>query len=602
MPDPDLLAHLRDEAFPAMCAADPSAQRADVLRALIMLTAAQVAAGRGLALDGVSGPERVVEAGRKRLAEVDFGGVDARLPGLLYADLLADRHARGGYYTPGALARLTARLTLDPLRAAGVTHPTVLDPAMGAGHFLIAAAETLAGDASPAARWETVGRLAGVERDPFAAGLARVSLWLWAGHPDGSPGDLTGLLCADALLDGDLAARLPERIDAVVGNPPFASVFTRARADANLRAALRDRYATAVGSFDLAVPFVERAVTLCREGGRVGLVLPNKLLAADYAATLREWLAERVSVETIVDVTGSSPFQAGVYPVVLVLARRTPPVDGPLVIYQTADGRNDPVRLRRGMQSDLRGAPGGVWSGSLDPAWDVLRRCLPGTVPLGEVAALSAGLTVGEAYDLRPRVVDAGPGPLSPDAVRLLTSGLIRRHTTLWGRKDASYLKRRYVRPFVMLGALPARRRAHACAEKLIVAGLGRRPQVVHDRGMAQASVSTVVILEAEWPLGALCAVLNSALVARLYRALFGGLALSGGYLRFGQRELSLLPLPDIPAGDARITRLSALAAQYTRADALIRTDLDAEIDPLVCDLYGLDPADLDGQLFPAAE
>jgi hypothetical protein len=474
---------------------------------------------------------------------------------------------------------------------------------MGAGHFLIAAAETLAGDAPPAARWEMVCKLVGVERDPFAAELARISLWLWAGHPDTSSNKLTGrLLCADALLDGDLAGRLPERIDAVVGNPPFASVFTRARSDAGLRAALQARYETAVGSFDLAVPFVERAVTLCREGGRVGLVLPNKLLAADYAAALRAWLAERVSVEAIVDVTGDSPFEAGVYPVVLVLAPGSPPADGPLAIYQVIDGRDDLVRLRRGTQSDLRGAPGGVWSGALDPGWDVLRRCLPGTVPLGDVAALSAGLTVGEAYDLRPRVVDAGPGPLPSDAARLLTSGLIHRHVSLWGRRDARYLKRRFSRPFVPLGALPARRRAHACAEKLIVAGLGRRPRVVHDRGMAQASVSTVVILEADWPLGALCAVLNSALVARLYRALFGGLALSGGYLRFGQRELALLPLPDLPADDPRIPRLSALAARYTRADALIRSDLDAKIDALVCDLYGLDPTDLDGQLFPAAE
>jgi hypothetical protein len=100
--------------------------------------------------------------------------------------------------------------------------------------------------------------------------------------------------------------------------------------------------------------------------------------------------------------------------------------------------------------------------------------------------------------------------------------------------------------------------------------------------------VSTTIIPGAAWPLGALGAVLNSEIVARLYRALFGGLALAGGYLRFGQRELALLPVPDVPAGDPRVARLDALAADMARADTLARADLDAQIDALVGELYGV--------------
>lgn len=618
-PGTGLRAALRDDVFPALAgAAGPQGQPA-ALRALLRLLAGQMAAARGLtlpegALGGADGlPAGALAVASQRLAALDAGSADVRLPGLLLADLAADPRASGRYYTPPEVARLVAEWTVGPLPAGPSIR--IIDPAMGSGHFLLAAGEVAAAGlhtGSPEmplaeSRWRAAGCLWGIERDPLAAELARLTLWLWACEAGraGSPGDLwhdlqARLTCADALL-----ADAPGDFDAVVGNPPYASVFTRAQANDGQREALQTRYVTASGSYDLAVPFVERAVGLCRIGGRVGLVLPNKLLAADYARTLRGWLGERVSIEAMVDYSAAQPFTASVYPVALVLRVEPPQPEGELAVYR-ADGRGDAPRcIRRGRQADLRGAPGEVWSGALDPAWEALRACFEGTIPLGEVAALTAGLTVAEAYALLPRVVDAPPGvkpgraglpdslrgelhALPPDAVRLVTSGLIDRHRSRWGTVAARYLKRCYQRPVVMLDALPPRRREQALTRKIVVAGLGLRPRAFLDHGHAQASVATTVVIPQGWPPGALCAVLNSALVARLYRALFGGLALAGGYLRFGKRELARLPLPDLPPGDARLQRLDALAVEMARADHLARPDLDAQIDGLVNALYGV--------------
>jgi hypothetical protein len=339
------------------------------------------------------------------------------------------------------------------------------------------------------------------------------------------------------------------------------------------------------------VPFVQRAVELVGEGGRVGLVLPNKLLAASYARALREWLGERVTVEVIADYSAARPFAADVYPVALVLRREAPHPAALLSVFRPASADADPALVRRGSQSDLRDIPGAGWSAALDPDWGALRACLPHTVPLGQIAEISAGLTVAEAYDLRPFVFDAPPGALLVDAVQLVTSGLIRRHGTLWGRRTARFLKHSYRRPALMLHALPLRRRKQAAAHKIVVGGLGLRPAAFYDRSMAQASVATTVITCTAWPPGALCAVLNSAAVARLYRALFGGLALAGGYLRFGRRELALLPVPDVAGDDPRVRRLDALAAQIARADALAFGDLDAQIDEVVWEMYGITPS-----------
>lgn len=604
--DADLFAALRDDVFPAMLAAAGDVPQREVLAAFLRLVTVRVGAMRGLEGPAVTVEPRLrgaQEAGAARLAGLDFSAADLHLAGDLYAALRGGRHAAGSYYTPPALTDLLARRALDPLLGGLATSPSVLDPACGAGHFLVAAAEVIAeglGEATPGlpardARRLALGALHGVDSDLQAVELARAALWLWAGLPELHPDDLTGTIrCGDALLDDDLFAA-GTRFDAVLGNPPFASVFTRAAGDGDggRRAALQTRYATAQGSFDLSVPFVERAVSLCRPGGRIGLIVPNKLLAADYARALREWLGERARVEAVIDAAHAGAFRADVYPVALVMARERPADDAPLTVLRVEGAAEAPEPVRRGDQTDLRGAPGAVWSAALDPAWGLLRRCFEGSRPLGEAAELSAGLAVGEAYALRERVVDSPLGQIPAEGFMLLTSGLIRRHGSLWGCKPARYLKRTYRRPIVMCHALPERRRRQAASPKLIVSGLSRRPQAVLDGGLTQASVATTIIYDAAWPLGALAAVLNSELMARLYRALFGGLALSGGYLRVGQRELAHLPLPALPADDPRVARLDGLGRQIARADVVAAGDLDEQIDALVYALYGIDPAEL---------
>jgi hypothetical protein len=439
--------------------------------------------------------------------------------------------------------------------------------------------------------------LHGAECDPIALEVAGIALWLWAGKQGTTPAMLgERLRCGDTLRD-DLWPDHPGGFDAVIGNPPYASVFTRARL-AEAGGDLADRYESAAGSYDLAVPFVERSLRLARIGGRCGLVLPNKLLAADYARTLRDWIAGHAAVEVIADATGVGAFSADVYPVVCIFRRGEAPEDRPLDVYAVAthptpslalshSGGGNGRIIRKGRQKDLRCAPGAVWSAALDPAFDALRVCWEGNVrPLGEVAVIHAGLTVGEAYALRESVFDAPPNWLPEGFYQLVTTGLIRRYGSAWGKTRATYLRRTFRRPLIAGHALPPRRREQAGQAKIVVAGLGLEPRALVDRGAIQASVATVILVGAAWPLDALCALINSSLMARLYRALFGGLALRGGYLRFGKRELSLLPIPAVPGDDPRVARLEALGRLATQGDE--RPD---SINTLVCDLYGVNQA-----------
>lgn len=169
----------------------------------------------------------VVKGKSDRLWPVDYRSLDAEELGSIYESLLEfhpswdpvqrsyslleaagnERKGTGSYYTPTSLVECLLDSTLDPVldRAMAADDPdaallavTVCDPACGSGHFLVAAARRIAkrlaahrtGDPEPppeqvrTALREVVGKCVyGVDVNPLAAELAKVSLWLEAMEP-----------------------------------------------------------------------------------------------------------------------------------------------------------------------------------------------------------------------------------------------------------------------------------------------------------------------------------------------------------------------------------------------------------------------------------
>lgn len=139
--------------------------------------------------------------------------------------------------------------------------------------------------------------------------------------------------------------------DAIVGNPPWDMV--RADRDAAPGAGC-DATRTAVrqmtvfaresgvyslsgdGHLNLYQLFVERALRLARQGGRVGLVLPWGLASDHGSAGLRRYLFERADTNTLVGFENT----AGVFPVHRSLRF--------LALTSTKGGRTERVRCRFG--------------------------------------------------------------------------------------------------------------------------------------------------------------------------------------------------------------------------------------------------------------
>lgn len=306
----------------------PGAKRKDQLKAaadceLPPAQAAQLAAARTV--------DDLVAALGRRLSPFTHAPVP---PGAMLLEPTEERRRSGSHYTPRSLTEPIVRTTLEPVLAAFGEHPraeqildlAVCDPAMGSGAFLVEACRYL-GDAVVAA-WQRHGGvpelpadedpqlaarrlvaqrcLYGVDRNPFAVDLAKLSLWLVTlarEHPF--------TFVDHALRHGDSLVGFTRRqIEAFHWGKPRQLTFVGEQIGRQLREAERLRFAIeAMGDTD----DVRAKARLLREADEalsdvrlVGDALAAAFFAgtkpkerdaarAEFEGVIEEWLAKRVT-------------------------------------------------------------------------------------------------------------------------------------------------------------------------------------------------------------------------------------------------------------------------------------------------------------------
>jgi len=98
--------------------------------------------------------------------------------------------------------------------------------------------------------------------------------------------------------------------DYVVSNPPYAEVKNYNVDMPYMFAYVKQNYGTARnGKVDLAVPFIERGVSLLNSEGRMGLVVQKRFFKTDYGQHVRAFLTARQLLSSIVDFQSTSIFK-----------------------------------------------------------------------------------------------------------------------------------------------------------------------------------------------------------------------------------------------------------------------------------------------------
>ena len=306
----------------------------------------------------------------KNGAEYNFSAIDVDVLGTIYENYLAyihkdikhtksreERKEKGIYYTPKYVVEYIVKNTLDSLlKTTNYTEANkirVLDLACGSGSFLIGAIEVLDNYYAmhvkgykqlPPSKKLTIIRnnLYGVDLDERAVQIAKLSVYLKILTLTQKEKRLTqnesllpelkdNIKFGNSLIDNkelakdaafDWENQFAEGFDVIIGNPPYINIRLLTKTNAGEKEFYEEHYDTAVGNYDIYILFIEKAIRLLRNGGRLGFIVPNKFTVTDYGLEIRKFILENCIIEKIIDISNLPVFKGvGTYPLIIILKK-----------------------------------------------------------------------------------------------------------------------------------------------------------------------------------------------------------------------------------------------------------------------------------------
>jgi len=386
--------------------------------------------------------------------------------------------------------------------------------------------------------------------------------------------------------------------DFVVGNPPYLEAK---KMGSELKEQCRISCpASTKGAFDLFICFIDIGLRLLKENGKLGYIIPNKFLIANYAKNLRSYVLDQYSIKRIVDVSECDVFQSvSVYPIIITIENNFPKdncvlTSGGLIkpkdlirnkfpsssIKQTCYNRDDKVFFT--LPDDKTGS-------------DLLKRLLESDFQTLDklveikwtISFHSTGLREKFIFDRKPN---------SQYAKRLIGGGSfkgngdIRRYRLNWGGWWINYdenLAKKYE------NQLPPREIFER--SKLIICQNAKRLLATYDEEGFFCKDTFFVCFEKEnisVSILYVLALLNSKLLHYYYANIYKGTHVAGGYLHYLVGYLNSLPIAQ-PTQKQEKYLIELVKILLKCKDAEFNR-IDREIDKSIYEIYHLKENEID--------
>jgi type I restriction-modification system DNA methylase subunit len=297
------------------------------------------------------------------------------------------RKEHGIYYTPqfvvDYIAEHTVEAFLRDCTKEQAERVRILDPACGSGSFLLTAYERLMKYFAELQqlpvlpqkeRLEILTRsIYGVDLDAQAVEIAQLNLLLKALEEPALLPDLSeNIRRGNSLISGgadelreyfgdewegkrpfNWEQEVPEIMadggfDIVIGNPPYLG-FQSFKED---KPYLRSHYLSAVGRFDVYLPFIERGIALLRNGGLLGFICPINFTKRGYGRRLRKFLRNNVTIMSVVDFQDVQIFEGALNYTGIFIFEKSPPQKQSEFYYVSRSIEGDGFHVRQATLTD----------------------------------------------------------------------------------------------------------------------------------------------------------------------------------------------------------------------------------------------------------
>jgi len=453
----------------------------------------------------------------------------------------------------------------------------ILDPACGSGRFLISAAEYLF-------RFHKIlnphlpdfelkrkiieTNIHGVEIQNSACSISKLRLIIWLFSDNQNSLNNKGLYLNDEndididrfIVDLDINFKIYNldflldfnlnNYDIIIGNPPY--IENKKIKNLKFKKILVKRFKSAYRLFDLSIIFLERALELMRpKSGCLSMIMTNKFLSADYGIKIRQLLIEETELKEIINISSIPVFEkTAAYPIIISFKKSIPNSNNSVIIkkYKELDDliKNAQVEIINVPQQLIKRLPGTVFpiSSNINLITFLYTHYKPISELLHDLKIIYRpfGFLNWAKY-----LDNLYNNKTSDEDLLLIGTGNVGKFHVIFD-KQIKIAKRTLNISFIKYQEEFKKIWKEIHSEKLIFREIAKELTFVYDTGIF-TNVTGLYFVRIpsfnEENLLCLLTILNSKLLNLVFKALFGSLHMSGGYLRYNGSFIKRLPMPN---------------------------------------------------------
>jgi hypothetical protein len=389
--------------------------------------------------------------------------------------------------------------------------------------------------------------------------------------------------------------------DVVIGNPPYRMMQPH-NTEIEILEYLRKKYLVAEYKIEMFHMFLQLGVSLLKQGGFHGFIVPATILNNVYAETLRIWLLDRCCIRYI-SIADEKVFEsADVHTLVLVLQREKEAIKRQESLIHSTTHLNprfasSTEKYSSTLQSHFLSLPGNVWNVLLTTQnARLILRLIKDFVKLGDVSKINRGLITGD------RDKYFSTRKLSDEYVPIVAGADVGRYSV---KLPSEYVL--FIKPKGSGGSWDPE--VHLSSHKVLVRQIGTRPMA----GFIQEPFAVTGNL---FPIRAnsvsdelfILGIFNSKLIEFFWKIMFSDFKSS--FPQVTLFSISQVPIKEInfsnPAEKAahdkmvslveRMLSLHKQSARTPQEKEMLQREIestDQAIDSLVYQLYGLTEAEI---------
>lgn len=386
-----------------------------------------------------------------------------------------------------------------------------------------------------------------------------------------------------------------EGFDIIIGNPPYIE-NKKMKGKLIHKDLQKELFDSAYKLYDYSVLFIERCYQLLKEGGYVGLIVPNKFCATDYGIKTRNLLLEKTEIKLLLNVSKLDIFKkVATYPVIICFKKQLPAEENDVLIEEIINLQDlDSIKYHiytKIKQSTFKNLPERILA--LSPYLQLAEkiRNQEGILPLRDLGGEQMGYRLF-GFTKYDRIYEKIRDTL-PDN---------QEHYKFIGTRNIKNFAVDESIPFVskgyrlLRGILVYEREfepfwKYFSKEKLLIKEVSKSLTVAFDPGIYSNTTGMYLFIPEENEFGIslfyLLGVLNSRLMNFIYNTYYGTTHMAGGYLNFHRTYLLFLPIKVPSKEEARsIELLSKILFVLAKYKHKMLKDMLEVLNVVVYELY----------------